>query len=81
MDNECIEVITFSDLFFNHTHENYNGLFNSVLKGDDVFQPTLEDIEDAITDDAKEFVSCYLHLCTFYSVNAETLAKDFMSRL
>lgn len=62
-----------SDLFFNHQHENYDGL--------DFEQATREEIERAIQKDANEFVEAYGRIGAIGEYSAQDFANDFLARL
>ena len=60
-----------SDLFFNHTHDQYDNL--------NFKEATREDMEQAILADAMEFVESYPTASQGYM--GQELANDFMERL
>ena len=62
-----------SDLFFNHTHDSYDGL--------DFKEATRDDMEAAILADAKEFVEAYGAINAIGEYSAEEFAADFLERL
>lgn len=62
-----------SDLFFNHTHENYDALnFKECDRGD---------MEEAILIDAREFIDAYGSIGSIGEFSGQELADDFMARL
>ena len=63
-----------SDLFFNHTHDQYEALF-----GDR--EVSHEDMATAILEDAKEFVDAYGAISEIGQYTAQEFADDFMARL
>lgn len=62
-----------SDLFFNHTHAEYDAL--------NFKEATDEQIDAAILADAKDFIGCYGVIGEIGAYTAEELAQDFLKRL
>lgn len=67
-----------SDLFFNHTHEHYDGLY---VGGPNRAYATREDQCEAILKDATEFVEAYGKIGAIGEYTAQDFANDFMERL
>lgn len=70
-----------SDLFFNHTHDEYvrySAERND--RNDESMEQYMSGVRDAIWKDAKEFHNCYMHLF-IDAFSIDDLADDFMKRL
>lgn len=69
-----------SDLFFNHEHPTYEGLFLEASKFKE--EINTDQIRTAILVDAENFMQTYPMTCGFHGLtSAQELADDFMVRL
>jgi hypothetical protein len=77
-----IQRAVLSDLFFNHEHPNYDGLFDSTNEDCEI---TREEMEEAVRQDAKDFFDNYGDVCETFAPGVfscpEDLVIDFFNRL
>ena len=66
-----------SDLFFNHHHAGYDGLYDTDT------EPSAQGIADTVLQDAYHFLACYPLTCAFFGapISAYALTHDFLHRL
>jgi len=75
-------MLIVSDLFFNHSNENYNKLY--VNSGSN---PTQEEIRDALKLDGAAFLEHFAPVASLYNIdnddelNPDALADDFLNRV
>ena len=71
-----------SDLFLNHPHERYDALCAADDGLGGLGGPAgQDDIREAITNDAIDFVLSYPKVAALFDVSADDLAEDFLNRI